>query len=163
MTCANAGSGMRRGLRTVTMCIANAAAARIHPVLETLPLVPREVAANPPTFPALLMNHPALPKALRMALHEENVARCNGYAAAFRAYLRRYATLVSSARTLDEVRSIGDVAPALLPSSEPGVELDGDEHLISDFRRRLDSVDDRAALRAVHEKTFALRCELGAA
>jgi hypothetical protein len=75
---------------------------------------------NPPPGPMLYRNDPKLPPCVRELVHEQNLETKQGYYDAHAAYVQRYAERIMQAKTLGEIRSLGEpVAP--LPVSEPGV------------------------------------------
>jgi hypothetical protein len=120
-------------------------------------LTPPSKVAQPPAAPRLLVNKRTLPRALRVLVHDENVARTNRYATDYRAYLERYCALIDAAQSPAELQALGAPAPAFVPATEPGLDFDGDDDLVWDFDRRVERLDDSVITHRVHVKTFQFR------
>ena len=115
-----------------------------------------------PRAPKLLENDARLSALERWQIHEQNIAICDVYAVAYRAYIDAFVKRVQAARDLQELRVLGMPQPVELPRHEPGIDLDGDDALLWDFVERVDRPDDRRALCALHSRSFALRLVLEA-
>jgi hypothetical protein len=127
-------------------------------VLDEIPALASDATtAAPPAAPRLIVNRRSLPRCLRLLVHEENIARTNVYADAYRAYLERYCALVERTETHAALRALGPPAEVFVPVTEPGLDFDGDDDLVWDFDRRVSRLDDSGITHCVHRRTFQFR------
>lgn len=82
-----------------------------------------DVPGHPPDGPALLKNDGSLPQGLRTAVQEQNAAAVRQYFADHHAYLKRYESLVESAKDPFELRALGKPVE-YMRLWEPGVRTD---------------------------------------